>query len=79
MNTANLIKLGAYAQKIYDMKEDFKVMIVPSDTPNIVRVAISIRETEDIKLQTFGSTDNFETITIGYARAANVLVVKDAG
>lgn len=87
MNKHNLIKLGALAQKKFGMKDDFKIIEVPSDSPNTYRVAIphpvewntpSVPlDIDSVTLEKFASTDNFESISCGYSARANVLIVKE--
>ena len=93
MNKHNLIKLGALAQKTFKMKDDFKIMELPSDSPPRVRIAIpsavdvvpffdlvevvAMPLTDEIDLQKFGSKDNYEYILCGCSARANVLVIRE--
>ena len=88
MNTRNLIKLGALAQKKFEMKDNFRIMEVPSDSSNIIQVAVPYDRTSQpreealefidrVVLEKFASDDNFEFIRAGYSVKANVLVIKE--
>ncbi|MBW2647730.1 MAG: hypothetical protein JRE23_16460 [Deltaproteobacteria bacterium] len=90
MNKHNLIKLGALAQKTFDMDENFKIMEVASDDTNSINVVFSgsfsnmsvdrisvPTERETIELTKFGIQDNFEFIRAGYFRKENVLIIKE--
>lgn len=80
MNCNNLIRLGACAQDLYDMKEDFKIMFVPEDSPLIIKLAAKNEYLETgidtIRLHRIGSTDNYEMGYIGYSHLTNTLVVR---
>ena len=89
MNSDNLIKLGAMAQKKFNMKDNFKIMEVPSDTQRSYRVAIMNEfdgysygvqdryniDYDNVLLEKFGSSDNFEFIRVGYSPRANILLI----
>lgn len=92
MNKNNLIKLGALAQKEFEMKDNFSIMEVASDAHRIIRVVIPTDvpfsdtyspygiglEFDEIVLTKFGSPNNFEFIRCGYSDAANTLVIREA-
>ena len=89
MNSDNLIKLGAMAQKKFNMKDNFKIMAVPSDTHRSYRIAVMNDfdgyncgvpdryniDYDDVLLEKFGSSDNFEFIRVGYSPRANILLI----
>ncbi len=91
MNKINLIKLGAFAQRKYNLPDDFRIMEVPSDSYNSIHLAIPQNlsvsvddipeympiDEEVVTLEKIGVRDNFEYIWMGYARRAHVLVIKD--
>ena len=92
MNKHNLIKLGALAQEMFLMKENFSIMEVASDAHRSIRVAIPdslpfssdgpygmALEFDTIHLTKVASSDNSEFAWCGYSDAANVLVIRETG
>ena len=93
MNSSNLIKLGALAQKKFDMLDNFSIMAIPSDTPHCYRIAIRndidygygcvdtatfAVDYEDVLLEKCGSIDNLEFIRCGYSKRANILLIAES-
>jgi hypothetical protein len=79
MNKNNLIKLGAFCQREFNMEPDFKIMEVASDFTGVVRVAVihSRYGYDKITLSTIGMPDNLEYIRCGYSRMANILAIQE--
>ena len=84
MNSHNLIRFGALAQKHFDMENNFKIINFPADSPPRVRILISFSylptspyEFDEVEFIKFGSTDNFECVQMGYSRRGNALCVKE--
>ena len=92
MNTINLIRAGAMAQKRFHMLADFGIMLIPANAGNTYRVAIhpniefSYRKEDyayvpidydDVRLEIFIFRNTLEHIMMGYSERANVLVVKN--
>jgi len=88
MNKHNLIKLGALSQKKFAMKDNFTIMEVPASTVYSVAVHNELSfhgdisrapfDRDDVILEKFGSSDNYEHIRVGYSSRANVLLISDA-
>lgn len=88
MNKHNLIQLGALAQKVFGMRDGFRITEIPSDAPSRYLVAIpcpaewnishALMDYDEVILTKFGSRDNFERIWCGYSARANVLVIRES-
>lgn len=88
MDKLDMFRFGAEAQRAFDLRADFRVMYLQA-APITMRVLISkhgavIRRHdrvdswfENVHLKLFRSQDNAETIRMGYAREANVLVIQE--
>ena len=91
MNTFNLIRLGALAQREFSVREDFEIMEVPDDSPDIVRVAMPVSQSlnilwsqkivpvapyDTIELQHYVTNNNHEAVWLAYSYRANVLVIR---
>ncbi|MBT7192143.1 MAG: hypothetical protein HN916_18370 [Anaerolineae bacterium] len=84
MNKYNLIQFGSLAQKEFGMADDFTIMEVSSDNPNVVRIAVpddflrhDVAQYDEVHLKKYGTKDNFEHIYCGYSKRANVLVIRE--
>ena len=84
MKPENLIRLGALAQQMFKMKNDFKIMKCPADAGNTVSIPIYhaytvITEYDSVVLVEIGSASGGEGAAIGYSAKGNALVVKFLG
>jgi len=85
----NFIRLGAIAQKLFDMKENYRIEIFAPDSQSPVRLVVYPHADEIsrdpspfgraplvdiVKLHLFASTDDFY-VRAGYSAKANVLCV----
>lgn len=88
----NLIRLGAVAQKQFQMKENYRIEIYPPDSQSPVHLVVEAPVDEIsrhpspfgraplvdvVELHLFGSTDNFYA-RAGYSAKANVLCISEA-
>ncbi len=90
MNKINLVLLGAFAQKKFNMLDGFEVVEIPSDSPHRYRVAIKQPviesrphsyagplETEIVELEMVGDMETKEFIWCGYSQRANTLIIQE--
>lgn len=89
MRKINLISLGAWAQREFDMKPDFTVVEYPSDIgetvqiacPNVIESYLPVftlpAEFDEVKFELMGNSSG-EFMWVAYSRRANVLAIKEA-
>lgn len=90
MNKINLIRVGAYAQAKYKMRENFEIVEFPSDASPSVMVAIQsslstapvpyvpfFSEYEEIEFEKLCTSSKAEQIWVGYGRKSNTLAIKE--
>ena len=85
MNKINLIRLGAFAQTVFNMQPGFAVIEIPSDGPHTYYVAYTqtsmgweFIEKDAVFLQKYVIADGpIETIRMGYSVLANTLVIRE--
>jgi len=92
MNKLNLIRLGMYCQKKYNLPSDVKIMELADDyIYPVVRVirkvslnfSQSIKDQyapltyEEVELEVVGINDNFETVRVGYSYECHKLIIQE--